>query len=110
MDFNDSTMYTLIIADDLQDDLDDFVYYLLIEKMSIQAANALLDDYVQTVEALKSVAGSLRILDDPKYAEMGYRKIRFRNHNYYLIYTVEERTVTVLRMFHDLQDMDGALK
>ena len=34
----------------MQDDLDNFVYYLLVEKLNRQAAKAVLDDYDETIE------------------------------------------------------------
>ena len=41
--------YSVRATKKAEDDLDSFVYYLLVEKMSIQAANALLQDYEETI-------------------------------------------------------------
>ena len=100
--------WKVITTNDVQNDLDNFVYYLLVEKLNDQAAIALLDDYDETVDELANVAGSLKILDDPDLSE--YRKIRLRRHDYYLLYRLENDTAIVDRMFHDLQDLDKALK
>ncbi|MBR5970683.1 MAG: type II toxin-antitoxin system RelE/ParE family toxin [Lachnospiraceae bacterium] len=99
--------WNVIITEEVQDDLDNFVYYLLVEKMNEQAARAVLEDYDETVDELALIAGSLKTLEDP--ALSGYRKIRLRRHHYYLIYHLQEDTAIVDRMFHDLQDLDKAM-
>ena len=80
------------------------------EKQNEQAAESLVRDYEDTVERLRNVAGSLKLIDNPRYGQAGYRKIRFLNHDYYLIYRVEGDTAIIYRMLHDLQDMDKALR
>ena len=99
--------WEVLIAEDVQNDLDNFVYYLLVEKLNEQAATALLDDYDETIDELAKIAGSLKKLDDPELSE--YRKIRLRRHDYYLLYRIVGDTVVVDRMFHDLQDLDKAM-
>ena len=100
--------WKLIVTDDVQNDLDSFVYYLLVEKSNQQAARALLDDYDETIDALVNVAGTLKKLEDPEINN--YRKIRFRRHDYYLLYRIEKDVVIVDHMFHDLQDMDKVFR
>lgn len=100
--------YEVIVTSDVENDLDNFVYYLLVEKLNEQAANALLDDYDETIDELKDVAGALKPLDDLDLTE--YRKIRLRRHDYYLLYRLDGNTAIVDRMFHDLQDLDKTMK
>ncbi|MBR3307217.1 MAG: type II toxin-antitoxin system RelE/ParE family toxin [Lachnospiraceae bacterium] len=100
--------YRVVVTDNVQNDLDNFVYYLLVEKLNEQAASALLADYDETIEELSKVAGSLRTIEDPDLSE--YRKMRLRWHDYYLLYRINGDTVIVDRMFHYLQDLDKALK
>ena len=66
--------YKVVVTDDVQKDLDNFVYYLLVEKLNEQAAKALLDDYDASIDRLSEVAGSLKHLEDPELSE--YRKER----------------------------------
>ena len=95
-------------TEDVQNDLDRFVYYLLVEKLNNQAAKAVLDDYDETIEELSAIAGSLKPLEDPDLSN--YRKIRFKRHNYYLLYRIQGDIAIIDRMFHDLQDIDNALQ
>ena len=71
--------WNVLVTESVQQDLDNFVYYLLVEKLNEQAAKAVLDDYDETVEELAKVAGSLKVLEDPDLSN--YRKIRFRRHD-----------------------------
>ena len=100
--------YKVIASLDAQNDLDNFIYYILTEKLNEQAAIALLDDYDETVAELSKIAGSLKPLEDDELKE--YRKIRLRRHNYYLLYRIEGYVAIIDRMFHDLQDLDGVMK
>ena len=100
--------YKVFVTEDAQNDLDNFVYYLLVEKLNEQAADALLKDYDETIDALSRVAGALRTLEDQDLID--YRKIRLKRHNYYLLYRLVADKAIVDRMFHDLQDLDRAMK
>ena len=109
-DRNSLPTWQIKLTEEAKSDLDDFIYYLLVEKMSEQAAQAVLDDAYETIDKLAEVAGSLQLMEDPYFSELGYRKIRFQRHNYYFVYRVVDHIAIVDRMFHDLQDIDKALK
>ena len=96
--------YNVIATIDVESDLDEFVLYLLMKKRNEQAANNLIDDYLETIEELRLVAGSLKYDDDPKCAALGYHRIHLRRHQYFLLYRLEDNEAIVDRMFHDLQD------
>ena len=100
--------YKVVVTEDVRHDLDNYIYYLLVEKLSEQAARAVLDDYDETVDELADIAGSLKHLEDPELSE--YRKIRLQRHDYYLLYRIEGDTAIIDKMFHDLQDLDKAMK
>ena len=72
--------WKVVTTDEVEFDLDNFVYYLLVKKMNEQAANAVLDDFDETVDELAIIASSLKPLEDPSLSQ--YRKIRFKRHNY----------------------------
>ena len=60
MDSNNLPIWNVEVTEDVEQDLDNYVYYLLVEKMNDQAATALLDDYDETIDELTKVAGSLK--------------------------------------------------
>lgn len=54
--------YKVRLMQEAEEDLDNFVAYLLFQKKNEQAARNLLDDFERTKESLSHVAGSLEIL------------------------------------------------
>ncbi|MEE3467933.1 MAG: type II toxin-antitoxin system RelE/ParE family toxin [Eubacterium sp.] len=106
-EFDPAHRWEVIATDDVQEDLDAFVYYLLVEKMNDQAATALIDDYEEVIDDLEGSAGAYGPVNNPRLATLGYKKILLKRHNYYLIYRIEGEKVFVEHMYHGLQDKDG---
>lgn len=101
--------YKIVVTKDAEADLDQFIKYLIVEKKSLQAAQNVLDDYDATIESLKHVAGSLKLCDNPRLRELGYRRINFLNHRYFMMYRVVGDMVYVDNIFHDLQDFESKM-
>ena len=104
MDFNKMSHYKVVVTDDAKADLDEFVSYILLVKKNEQAADSLLDDFLDAVGELEGVAGNLKLDDDEDLAALGYHRIHLKKHRYYLLYRIEDQTAIVDNMFHDLQD------
>ena len=101
--------YSVVMMGDAEEDLDRFIYYLLYEKKNKQAARNLLDDFEKTKESLSKVAGGLKLCDNPKLKELGYRRINFLSHRYFMLYRIEGNTVFVDSIFHELQDYENRM-
>ena len=102
--------YKIALARGAEEDLDRFVTYLLFEKKSQQAARNLLDDFEATKTSLTNVAGSLKLCDNPKLRELGYHRINFLSHRYFMLYRIENDTVYVVdNIFHELQDYENKM-
>jgi toxin ParE1/3/4 len=99
--------YKIVLAKGAEEDLDRFVAYLLLEKKSEQAARNLLNDFEATKESLSNVAESLKLCDNPKLRELGYHRINFLSHRYFMLYRIENGTVYVDNIFHELQDYES---
>ena len=99
--------YKVVITEDAEADLDAFIGYLLSEKKNRQAATAVLDDFELTKESLKRVAVSLKLCDNPKLNVLGYRRINFLSHRYFMLYRIEGDTAVVDNIFHELQDYEN---
>lgn len=96
--------YKVIITPDARKDLENYLSYLVNVKKNPQAATNVNNDFEDSVTDLENTAGSLKLDDDPDIAAMGYHRIHLKKHRYFLLYIVENNTVFVDRMFHDLQD------
>jgi len=55
--------YKVSLMQSAEEDLDNFIAYLLLEKKNEQAAKNLLDDFEKTKESLSHVAGSLKLCE-----------------------------------------------
>lgn len=101
--------YKIVLMRDAEEDLDRFVTYHLLEKKSEQAARNLLNDFEETKASLTNVAGSLKLCDNPKLRELGYHGINFLSHRYFMLYRIENDTVYVDNIFHELQDYENKM-
>ena len=101
--------YKVVITTDAENDLDQFIRYLIQEKKNIQAAQNVLNDFDATKESLKMVAGSLKLCDNPRLRHLGYHRINFLYHKYFMLYRIEGDMVIVDNIFHDLQDYENKM-
>lgn len=102
--------YRIVVTYDAKVDLEHFVSYLIDEKKSHQAAANLLLDYDETILELAGIAGSLKLCDNKKLKERGYRRYNFQRHRYFLLYRIEADIVYVDHIYHFLQDIDSRIK
>lgn len=98
--------YKVVLTEDAEADLDQFVRYLLFVKKSEQAASNLLNDFETTKRSLAQVAGSLRDCGNPRLKELGYKRINFLSHRYFMLYRIEGDKAVVDNIFHELQDYE----
>ena len=98
--------YKVVVTTDAEEDLERYIRYLLVVKRNEQAAKNVLDDFEATVKSLKSVAGNLKLCENPRLRKLGYRRINFLSHRYFMMYRIVEDTVFVDNIFHELQDYE----
>lgn len=101
--------YKVFVTIDAENELDAFVRYLLLEKRNEQAAGAFLDDFELTKQTLSKVAGSLAYCENPRLKKLGYRRINFISHRYFILYRIEGNTVIIDNIFHQLQDYENKM-
>ena len=101
--------YKIVLMKDAEEDFDRFIAYLLFKKKSRQAARNLLNDFVATKISLSNVAGSLKLCDNPKLRELGYRRMNFLSHHYFMLYRIKNDTVYIDNIFHELQDYENKM-
>ena len=101
--------YKVVITIDAENNLDQFINYLIYEKKSLQSANNLLDDFDSIIESLTHIAGSLKLCDNPRLRKLGYRRINFLKHRYFMLYRIVDNLVIVDNIFHELQDYENRI-
>ena len=102
--------YKVVMTTDAEEDLDRFIRYLLFGKQNSQAASNVLNDFEAMKQTLSSVAGSLKLCDNPRLHALGYRKIHFLSHRYFMLYRVEGNIAVVDSIFHELQDYENRVR
>lgn len=102
-------VYNVVVTKEAEEDLDQFLNYLVTEKRNIDAAKNVLDDFDNTIEALKMIAGSLKLCDNPRLHSLKYRRMNFLKHRYFMLYRVVEDIVYVDNIFHELQDFENKM-
>ena len=98
--------YDVFVTLDAKEDLEGFIYYLLVEKKSRQAAMNVLDDFEATKQSLATVAGSIKLCDNSRLKALGYRRINFLSHRYFMLFRIEGNQVIIDSIFHELQDYE----
>lgn len=101
--------YKVVLTSDAEEDLNQFIRYLLYEKKNEQAAANVPDDFEVTKQSLSRVAGSLKPCEHPKLKALGYRKIHFLSHRYFMLYRIEGQLAIVDGIFHELQDFENKI-
>ncbi|MCD8241377.1 MAG: type II toxin-antitoxin system RelE/ParE family toxin [Lachnospiraceae bacterium] len=101
--------YNVTVTEDAENELNNYIQYLLFEKKSEQAAGSLLDDFEETVRVLSDVAGSLKLCENPRLKEQGYKRMNFLRHRYFMLFRLERNDAVVDAIFHELQDYENKI-
>lgn len=102
--------YKVVLSDRASEQLDSYVQYLAVRLGNTQAASNLLDDALDTSEALSYVAGGLPFCADPDLRRREIRKMLFTRHRYLWLYRIEGNTVQIKAMYHELQDYENIFR
>ena len=86
--------YKIVVTAEAEEDLNQFIQYLFFAKKNKQAAKNVLDDFENTIPRLQS---------------LGYRRINFQQHRYFMLYRIENDVVYVDDIFHELQDYENKM-
>lgn len=101
--------YKVIVTSDAEENFDAYIRYLIFEKGNKQAASNLINDFEATKESLSLVAGSLKYCNSPKLKQLGYKKMRFLSHRYFILFRIVEDTAIIDKIFHELQDYENKI-
>ncbi len=102
--------FEVIFSEQAEQNLDKIINYCLYKLQNTQAAMNILKDAESTLKRLSYMAGSLKLCENTRLRDLGYRKIRLRQHSCFMLYRIEGNKVYVDAVYHDLQDYEGVFK
>ena len=59
--------------------------------------------------SLEKIASSLKLCDNLRLRKLGYRRINFAGHKYFMLYRIVDNLVYIDGIFHDLQDYENKI-
>lgn len=104
--------YKVIVSVDAENALTKYLDYLYYVKQSPQSASNVLKDFFSTVDKLSYLASSLPEPQSEKMRELKLKLTKLDKHNYYLVFTVNDdtNTVVVTNIFHTSEDIENKIR
>lgn len=102
--------YKLIVTDRADELIDRSVSYLLNQLKNPDAASHFLDELERVYSRLEDNPYQFAESKDRFLFLRGYREALFQRMRYRVVFRVDEQTVFILGVFHDLEDYPGKLE
>ena len=102
--------YKVVMTIDAENDFDRHIRYIVDQKKNLQAAGSVIEDFVETKAMLSKVAGSLQPCTNPRLSKLGYRRINYLHHDYFMLYRIVDNLTIVDNIFHFLEDYENKMK
>lgn len=99
--------FNVVISPKALTQLNDYIDYLQYTLLNEQAAYEVWQDALETRDQLSRVAKSLKFCSHPQLQKYGYHIIHFLRHRYLMLYRIEDCTVYVDAIYHQLQDYEN---
>lgn len=106
MKFAENLEYKVVITRDAKAHLAQILRYLRQSLDSEQAARNIKTDVLETKTRLSYMASGLKLCDDPRLRDLGYRTMHFKRHNYFMLYRIQDGIVYVDAIYHDSQNYE----
>lgn len=102
--------YNLIITDRADELMDASVFYVINKLKNSQAAEHLLDGISDVYDRLEDNPYQFMDSKDDYLKRMGYKEALILDMKYKIIFRIENKTVYVVGLFHDLEDYPSKVK
>ncbi len=101
--------YRLVITEHADELLDDLIDHLIFRLKNGQAARHLLEEIGHIYDRLEDNPAQFRISHDEYLASKGYHEAILPDMDYVVIFEYDEETVTVMGIFHELENYERKL-
>ena len=110
MKYEKNMNYEVVLTELAESHIRSIIHYIVFVLCNEQAAQSILNDMDDTIGKLSQVAGSIKLCDNMKLRELGYRTLHLKNHRYFMLYKVVGNIARVDGVYHDLQDYENILQ
>lgn len=69
-----------------------------------------MDDFLDSKEMLSFIAGSLQEPDSEILKTRHLKRMNFIRHDYFMLFRIDGDRVTIMHIFHGLEDFENKLK
>lgn len=102
--------YKVVVTDEAQEAFKRYLRYVKNIKKNPYAAKNILDDYIATRKQLSSCAGMLAEPESEKLRQRNLKRMNFLNHDYFILFKMENDKAVIVSVFHSLDDFENKLK
>ena len=106
-------VYNIEYTEDAANDRSRCVNYLLFGindgKGDLVVAKKFIKELEQAEKRLSVGASDYALCENPVLSRKGYRKIHLHHYKYKIIYYIEDQTVFIIAILHDLMDYENIL-
>ena len=99
--------YKVFITSYAMKQLERYIEYTVHELKNKYAAREIISDAERTKKRLEIVANNLPLCENEMLARYGYRKIFLKKHRFFMVYRIDNGSVIVEAMYHELQDYEA---
>ena len=102
--------YKVIFTENALEDMNSIVEYLIFHLHNKQAANHFIDSVENGKYVLSNSAESFQLCLNSRLRSNGYRKWNLAKTKYFLLFRIENSTVFIDGIYHQLQDYENKIK
>lgn len=99
--------YKVVITPVAEHHLEMYVSYTLFTFKYKEYAKSIIKDAKATKRRLAKDADVIPLCPNKELSKLGYRKIPFSKHDFFMVYRIDGNTVVVEAMYHELQDYEN---
>ena len=102
--------YKVKVMPEVKLQLRSYLGYIRNRKKNIQAYEAVKKDFEDTIKSLENVAGSMKDCENTILSIRGLKKIKFKKHDYVLLYRIRDDIAEVVAMYHTMEDYENKIR
>jgi plasmid stabilization system protein ParE len=101
--------YNVVISELAQEQYDDILDYICNTLQNPQAVKSIMQDFDSTRELLKTQASNYGYCNSERLRDLKFYKLHFLKHRYIFVYRINNNTVVIEGIYHELQDYENSI-